>query len=77
MVQSDQDPPGRLTLGVFQAHPTGRRLWGRPRTRWRGYISHLTWERPRIPQEELGNVTGEMDIWTTLLISTEDIKDFM
>lgn len=24
--------PGRLPLEVFCAHPTGRRLWGRPRT---------------------------------------------
>ncbi|KAK0149597.1 Lipoma-preferred partner [Merluccius polli] len=30
-------PPGRLPGEVFRACPTGRRPWGRPRTRWRDY----------------------------------------
>ncbi|KAI3376782.1 hypothetical protein L3Q82_000381 [Scortum barcoo] len=38
-------PPGRLPREVFQAYPTGRRLLGRPRTRWRDYVSQLAWER--------------------------------
>ena len=49
-------PPGRLPLEVFQARPTGRRPRGRPRTRWRDYISLLAWERLGIPQEELESV---------------------
>ena len=43
-------PPGRLPLEVFRARPTGRRPRGRPRTRWRDYISLLAWERLGIPQ---------------------------
>jgi len=51
-------PPGRLPLEAFQAHPTGRRLRGRPRTRWRDYFSQLACrERLGIPQNELGNVS--------------------
>ncbi|KAI3359537.1 hypothetical protein L3Q82_013940, partial [Scortum barcoo] len=40
-------PPGRLPREVFQACPTGRRPRGRPRTRWRDYVSRLAWETPR------------------------------
>lgn len=61
-------PPGSLPFEVFQAHPTGRRPYGRPKTGWRDYISHLAWERPGIPQEELESIDGERDIWNNLLI---------
>jgi len=49
----------RIPLEVFQARPTGRRPRGRPRTRWRDYISLLAWERLGIPQEELECGWGE------------------
>ncbi|KAJ8007663.1 hypothetical protein DPEC_G00096500 [Dallia pectoralis] len=52
-------PPGRLPREVFQARPAGRRPRGRPRTRWRDYISTLAWERLGIPQSELANVARE------------------
>ena len=38
---------------VFRARPTGRRPRGRPRTRWRDYVSWLAWERLGVPPEEL------------------------
>ncbi|TWW67188.1 hypothetical protein D4764_02G0002290 [Takifugu flavidus] len=38
-------PPGRLPDEVFRACPSGRRPPGRPRTRWRDYVSRLVWER--------------------------------
>ncbi|KAI3373320.1 hypothetical protein L3Q82_006620 [Scortum barcoo] len=38
-------PPGRLPREVFQACPTGRRPRGRPRTRWRDYVSWLAWRK--------------------------------
>ncbi|KAK7886862.1 hypothetical protein WMY93_026483 [Mugilogobius chulae] len=44
-------PPGRLPGEVFRACPTGRRPRGRPRTRWRDYVSRLAWERLGIPQK--------------------------
>ena len=46
-------PPGRLSRELFQARPAGRRSSGIPRTRWRGYISSLAWERLGTPQSEL------------------------
>ncbi|KAI3359235.1 hypothetical protein L3Q82_002753 [Scortum barcoo] len=55
-------PPGRLPREVFQACPTGRRPRGRPRTRWRDYVSRLAWERLGIPRKSwrkcLGNHNG-------------------
>ncbi|KAJ7991217.1 hypothetical protein DPEC_G00295030 [Dallia pectoralis] len=60
-------PPGRLPREVFQARPAGRRPRGRPRTRWRDYISTLAWERLGIPQSELANVTREREVWGPLL----------
>ncbi|KAI3361706.1 hypothetical protein L3Q82_002062 [Scortum barcoo] len=51
-------PPGRLPREVFQAAcPTGRRPRGRPRTRWRDYVSRLAWERLGVPPEELEEVS--------------------
>ena len=60
-------PPGRLPREVFLARPTGRRPRGRPRTRWRDYISSLAWERLGIPQSELVDAAGEWKIWGSLL----------
>ncbi|KAJ7998063.1 hypothetical protein DPEC_G00218650 [Dallia pectoralis] len=60
-------PPGRLPREVFQARPAGRRPRGRPRTRWRDYISTLAWERLGIPQSELANVAREGEVWGPLL----------
>ncbi len=42
---SDQDASWAPSFGG----PTGRRPWGRPRTCWRDYISHLVWECLGIP----------------------------
>ncbi|KAK3520692.1 hypothetical protein QTP70_030558, partial [Hemibagrus guttatus] len=54
-------PPGRLPGEVFRACPTGKRPRGRPRTRWRDYVSWLAWERLRVPPEELEEVSGERE----------------
>uniref|UniRef100_A0A3B3CJV2 Reverse transcriptase domain-containing protein n=1 Tax=Oryzias melastigma TaxID=30732 RepID=A0A3B3CJV2_ORYME len=60
-------PPGRLPGEVFRACPTGRRPRGRPRTRWRDYVSRLAWERLGVPPEELEEVAGEREVWASLL----------
>ena len=60
-------PPGRLPWQVFQARPAGRRPRGRPRTRWRDYISTLAWERLGIPQSELVKVAREREVWGPML----------
>ncbi|KAK3571740.1 hypothetical protein QTP86_018731, partial [Hemibagrus guttatus] len=51
-------PPGRLPGEVFRACPTRKRPRGRPRTRWRDYVSRLAWERLGVPPEELEEVSG-------------------
>ncbi|KAK0154371.1 putative uncharacterized transposon-derived protein F52C9.6 [Merluccius polli] len=63
----DRMPPGRLPGEVFRARPTVRRPRGRPRTRWRDYVSRLAWERFGIPQEELDEMAGEREVWASLL----------
>ncbi|KAK3505719.1 hypothetical protein QTP70_020512 [Hemibagrus guttatus] len=60
-------PPGRLPGEVFQACPTGKRPRGRPRTRWRDYISRLAWEHLGVPPEELEEVSVEREVWASLL----------
>uniref|UniRef100_A0A8C6LCZ4 Reverse transcriptase domain-containing protein n=1 Tax=Nothobranchius furzeri TaxID=105023 RepID=A0A8C6LCZ4_NOTFU len=60
-------PPGRLPGEVFRVRPTGRRPECRPRTLWRDYVSHLARERFGIPPEELLQVAGERNVWTSRL----------
>ncbi len=55
-------PPDRVLREVFRAHPAERRPCGRPRSKWRGYISALAWKRLRIPQSELANVEREKEV---------------
>ncbi|KAK0132400.1 Craniofacial development protein 2 [Merluccius polli] len=51
-----------VVLGTSHWRPRGR-----PRTRWRDYVSWLAWERLGIPQEELDEVAGEREVWASLL----------
>ncbi|KAK3574348.1 hypothetical protein QTP86_005151 [Hemibagrus guttatus] len=62
-----QMPPGRLPGEVFRACPTGKRPRGRPRTGWRDCVSQLAWERLGVPPEELEKVSGEREVWASLL----------
>uniref|UniRef100_A0A671UNG7 Reverse transcriptase domain-containing protein n=2 Tax=Sparus aurata TaxID=8175 RepID=A0A671UNG7_SPAAU len=60
-------PPGRLPREVFLACPSGRRPRGRPRTRWCDYVAQLAWERLGVLPEELEAVSGEREVWVSLL----------
>ncbi|KAK3537233.1 hypothetical protein QTP70_003994 [Hemibagrus guttatus] len=60
-------PQGRLPGEVFRACPLGKRPRGRPRTRWGDYVSRLAWERLGGPPEELEEVSGEREVWASLL----------
>ncbi|KAL1274594.1 hypothetical protein QQF64_027408 [Cirrhinus molitorella] len=60
-------PPGRLPMEVFRACPTRRRPRGRPRTRWRDYVSQLAWQCLGVPPGELEDVSGEREVWSSLL----------
>ncbi len=51
----------------FQARPSGRRPWGRPRTPWRNYISPDVGIPHDTSPEEVENIAGETDVWITLL----------
>ncbi|KAI3371227.1 hypothetical protein L3Q82_023540 [Scortum barcoo] len=65
-----------LEIGeVFQACPTGRRPQGRPRTRWRNYVSRLAWERLGVPPEELEEVSGVREVWSGHLCSDCCLRD--
>ena len=59
--------PYRENLAKLLHVPLGRALWGRPRARWRDYISKLAWECLRIPQEEVANIARERDVWSSQL----------
>ena len=56
--------PGRLPVELFRARPIGRRPRGRPRTRWRDYISSLAEERLGIPPAELESVAEDREVWS-------------
>ena len=61
-------PTGRIPWEVFQARPVGRGgPRGRPRTRWRDYISALAGEWLGIPPSEMVNVAREGEVWGPLL----------
>ena len=60
-------PAGRLPREVYKACPTGSRPRGRPRIRWRNYISDLAEERLGIPEPELANAAQERKAWSRLL----------
>ncbi|TWW64250.1 hypothetical protein D4764_03G0012580 [Takifugu flavidus] len=60
-------PSGCLPLEVFRTCPTRRWPRGRPRTRWRDYISRLAWERLGVPPEDLMEVARERAVWVSLL----------
>lgn len=53
---------GCLPREEFQASSAGRRPCGRPRTRWRDYISTLAWERIGILQSALVNMSREREV---------------
>ncbi|TWW54923.1 hypothetical protein D4764_0190400 [Takifugu flavidus] len=56
----------REELGV-ESRCSSARPPGRPRTRWRDYVSRLAWERLGIPPDELEEVAGEREVWASLL----------
>ncbi|TWW81706.1 hypothetical protein D4764_01G0015210 [Takifugu flavidus] len=60
-------PPGRLPGEVFRAYLSGRRPPGRPRTRWRDFVSRLVWKCLGISPDELEKVAGESKVWASLL----------
>ncbi|KAK3542555.1 hypothetical protein QTP86_029613, partial [Hemibagrus guttatus] len=68
-------PPGRLPGEVFRACPTGKRPRGKPRTRWRDYVSQLAWECLGVPPEELEKVSGEREIWRLFKVQRATTTD--
>ncbi len=59
-------PPGHLPV-VSQVRPAVKRSRGRPRSKWRDYVSVVAWERLGIPSSELVDVAREGEVWGPLL----------
>ncbi|TWW62342.1 hypothetical protein D4764_04G0009890 [Takifugu flavidus] len=53
----------------------GRRPPGRPRTRWRDYVSRLAWEHLGIPPDELEEVAGEREVWAAAPVTQPRISN--
>ena len=53
----------RTAKKLLCSTPIGRRLRGRPRTRWRDYVEDLRWSRLGIPAEHLSYVAEDRDAW--------------
>ncbi|KAK7885922.1 hypothetical protein WMY93_025543 [Mugilogobius chulae] len=69
-------PPGQSLPGeVFRACPTGRRPRGRPRTRWRDYVSGLSWERLGILPEELEEVCVDREELEEVCVDREELEE--
>ena len=62
-----QMPPGHLPWAVFLACPTGRRPRGRTSTCWSDCVTRLDWEHLGILPEELEEMSGEREVWVSLL----------
>ena len=57
---------GRLPGEVFRSRPIWRTPRGRPRTRWRDYVSQLVWERLGVPPDSLEVVCVDREVWASL-----------
>ena len=55
------------TLCLSNWEKVGRRPQGRPRTRWRDYISRLAWESFVVFLVELMEAAGGSEVWASLL----------
>ncbi|TWW71551.1 hypothetical protein D4764_16G0000480 [Takifugu flavidus] len=62
-----REEPGVEPLLLQVERSQMRRPPGRPRTRWRDYVSRLAWERLGIPPDVLEEVAGEREVWASLL----------
>jgi len=51
----------------LQSTPTGKRPRGRPRTRWRDYISDLAWSRLCLEPAELFEIATDCEVFRVLL----------
>jgi hypothetical protein len=65
-------PLERLPRKVLDARPTGRRPRGRPKTRWKDYISKLAWERLGILPEGVEEVAQDKEIWRSSVTLATD-----
>ena len=57
----------RTAKQLMDALPSGKRLIGQPRTRWRNYIEDLEWPHLGIPPAKLPLVAGDQDAWRSQL----------
>jgi len=51
----------------LQSAPTGKRPTGRPRSRWRDYISGLAWSRLGVDPAELSEIAIDCEVFWVVL----------
>ncbi len=56
-----------LLGALLWSFPIERSPQYRPKTCWRNYVFHLTWERLWVHKEEPENAAGDTDVWNTIL----------
>ena len=56
-------PQERLPKQALHAKANGRRLVGRPRTRWTDYIEDLGWNRLGLRPSEMMEVMEDREVW--------------
>jgi len=59
-------PQERFGKQVLLAPPAGKRPRGRPRTRWRDYISDLAWFRVGVEPAELSEISVDLEVFRDL-----------
>ena len=57
----------RLARQVLLATPAGKRPRGRPRTRWRDYISDLAWSSLGVEPAELSEIAVDREVFKVFL----------
>ena len=56
-------PQERFPKRALLAKANGRRLVGRPRTRWTNYIEDLRWNRLGLHPSEMMDVIKDHEVW--------------
>ena len=58
-----QNAQKRLPKQALLAEANGRRLVGRPRSRWTNYIEDLGWNRLRLHPSEMMGLMEDREVW--------------
>ena len=62
----------RLAKQSFWLHPQESGTEGRPKTRWRDYITDLAWSRLGVEPAELSEIAGNHEVFRVLGLLLRD-----